>query len=337
MNSSVVVAEFLSLPLTDQADILRTLSPQLGKSPLILEKDLWVCWTLKNVFSMPGAHKTAFKGGTSLSKVFDAIQRFSEDLDLTIDYTAFTSVNLTKLNSKAKKRLSDQLKTSLASYLQETVVPYLQHQLAMFNSSSYHLELNTTGDQIRVFYPSSVDVQPYLSSSVLLEFGARNTTEPNEHFVIRPYLSDAAQLGGLSFPEAQVTVLAPERTFWEKVTLVHVECHRDFRESAERLSRHWYDLFQLADHEIGRRALTRRDLLEAVVNHKKIFFNASYANYDACLQGGLRLVPGDGQREGFARDYQKMQGAGMLYGTVPTFEAILERLTRLEADINAAA
>jgi hypothetical protein len=334
MNSSVTVAEFLSFPLAEQADILRTLAPQLGKSPLILEKDLWVCWTLQHVFTMPGVHPTAFKGGTSLSKVFNAIERFSEDIDLTVDYTAFTSENLATLSSKAKKRLSDQLKTSLASYIREKVAPYLQHQLAAFVSGSYRLEVNEAGDQIRVFYPSSVEAQPYFSSSVLLEFGSRNTTEPNGSFTVSPYLSEAPQLGSLTFPSAEITVLAPERTFWEKVTLVHVECHRDFRESAERLSRHWYDLYRLADHDIGRSALARRDLLEAVVEHKKIFFNASYANYDACLRGGVRLVPEAAQREGLARDYAKMRGAGMLYGTVPGFETMLERLRRLETRVN---
>ncbi len=335
MNSSVAVAEFLSLPLGGQADILRTVSPQLGKSPLILEKDLWVCWTLHHVFAMPGAHKTAFKGGTSLSKVFNAIERFSEDIDLTIDYTAFTSANLATLSSKAKKRLGDNLKTSLASYIQDTVDPYLQHQLAMFATPSYRLEVNNAGDQVRVFYASAVETESYLSSSVLLEFGSRNTTEPNRRFAVTAYLSEAPQLGSLNFPTAEVRVLAPERTFWEKVTLVHVECHREFRESAERLSRHWYDLYQLADHEIGHTALARRDLLEAVVEHKKIFFNASYANYDACLQGGVRLVPDDVQREGLARDYEKMLGAGMLYGNVPSFEAMLERLRRLEGEVNS--
>jgi predicted nucleotidyltransferase component of viral defense system len=284
---------------------------------------------------MPDAHKTAFKGGTSLSKVFNAIQRFSEDIDLTVDYTAFTLADLATLSSKVKKKLSDHLKVSLANYIRETVAPYLQHQLATFTSPTYRLEVNEAGDQIRMFYPSSIEAQPYLSSSVFLEFGSRNTTEPNRRFTVTPYLSEAPQLSSLTFPSAEVTVLAPERTFWEKVTLVHVECHRDFRESAERLSRHWYDLYQLADHDIGRSALARRDLLEAVVKHKKIFFNASYANYDACLQGGVRLVPDEAQREGLARDYAKMQGAGMLYGAVPAFDDILERLTRLEAEVNA--
>jgi predicted nucleotidyltransferase component of viral defense system len=327
----VAVAEFLSLPLSEQADILGTLSPQLGKSVLILEKDLWVCWTLRHVFKMPHA----LKGGTSLSKVFNAIQRFSEDIDITVDYTAFTSENPATLGSKAKQRLSEHLKTSLASYVKETVAPYLHQQLITFDAPKDSLEVNEDGDQVRVFYPSAVETESYIRSSVLLEFGSRNTTLLNGRFTVTPYLSDALQLASLSFPSTQVTVLAPERTFWEKVTLVHVECHRKFRESAERLSRHWYDLYQLADHAIGQRALSRRDLLEAVVDHKKIFFNAGYANYEACLQGGVRLVPEAAQREGLARDYQKMQGAGMLYGTMPTFEAILERLTRLETEVNS--
>ena len=108
----------------------------------------------------------------------------------------------------------------------------------------------------------------------------------------------------LDYPAATVTVLSPVRTFREKATLVHLECHRRrLANHPERLSRHWFDLTRLAAHDIGRAALADRELLEDVVRHKKVFFHAGYANYDQCLAGRLRLVPDDDQLPGLQTDY----------------------------------
>ena len=117
-----------------------------------------------------------------------------------------------------------------------------------------------------------------------------------------------------------MTVLSPVRTFWEKATLVHVECHRRrLANHPERLSRHWFDLTRLAAHDIGRAALADRELLEDVVRHKKVFFHASYANYDQCLAGRLRLVPDDDQLPGLQTDYDAMCAAAIVADDAPGF------------------
>jgi hypothetical protein len=132
-----------------------------------------------------------------------------------------------------------------------------------------------------------------------------------------------------------VSVLSPARTFWEKATLMHVECQRnDFRASAERLSRHWYDLAMLADRDHGQVAIEHRVLLADVVKHKKVFYNASYANYDACLTGQLRLIPEDAVLTALRIDFDRMIGAGMFIGEPPTFDTIVDRLRALETAIN---
>jgi hypothetical protein len=132
-----------------------------------------------------------------------------------------------------------------------------------------------------------------------------------------------------------VSVLSPARTFWEKATLMHVECQRDeFRASAERLSRHWYDLAMLADQAQGQATVADRALLADVVKHKKVFYNASYANYDACLAGQLRLIPEDAALAALRDDFQRMIGAGMFIGEPPAFDAIIDRLRALETAIN---
>jgi hypothetical protein len=130
-------------------------------------------------------------------------------------------------------------------------------------------------------------------------------------------------------------VLSPARTFWEKATLMHVECQRGaFRTRAERLSRHWYDLAMLADQVHGQAAVADRALLGDVVKHKKVFYNASYANYDACLAGQIKLVPEHAALAALRDDFQRMIGAGMFTGEPPAFDAIVDRLRALEDEIN---
>jgi hypothetical protein len=328
---------FLQLPPSEQAEILNGLAPELGRSATVLEKDVWVCWVLQQLFQMPGRLPMAFKGGTSLSKVFEAINRFSEDIDITLDYRGFgADVDPfdPDISRSQIKKLSDTLKGFVRDHAHDVVVPYLTQQLrAEVEHEQVHIEVSDNGEEVRIYYPSAIDQTPgYLRDSVLIEFGGRNITEPNAEHQVRPYIADRLEL---DLPAAAVTVLSPERTFWEKATLIHVACHRpELKAGAERQSRHWCDLALLADHDIGRRALADRALLADVVKHKKAFFNVGHANYDACLAGKLRLVPDDALLDAVAADLRAMIDGGMFYGERPSFERIIERLRALEQDIN---
>lgn len=329
---------FLHLDHREQSQIYRALAPQLARTPIVLEKDVWVCWVLRTLFTMPGKLPMAFKGGTSLSKVFGAIARFSEDVDITLDYRGLDDsldpfaegVSRTRL-----KKFSEDLKSFVRSHTRNVVIPHFQAMLATeFDVSTFSLETSDDGEQIRLRYPSALEASSgYIGSSVLIELGGRNITEPSEEHDVRPDI--ATHLPELDFPLATVSVLSPARTFWEKATLMHVECQRDeFRTGAERLSRHWYDLAQLADQAYGQTALADKALLKDVVKHKKVFYNASYANYDACLSGELRLIPNDFALTALRDDFQRMVSAGMFMGEPPTFDTIISRLRTLETEIN---
>ena len=173
----------------------------------------------------------------------------------------------------------------------------------------------------------------YIRSQVLIELGGRNVIDPNETHTVSPYIAELTE--GLVYPSCDVVVLSPERTFWEKATLIHVECNRGkLRASAERLSRHWYDLVMLAKHSAGQSAIENRELFEEVVRHKKVFFYTSYANYDACLAGRLKLLPETDSLKSLREDYEKMVGAGMMYSTPPSFDEIVELIRNLENRVN---
>lgn len=329
---------FLHLSQGEQSQIYRALGPQLSRTPVVLEKDVWVCWVLQALFTMPGRLPMAFKGGTSLSKVFGAIARFSEDVDITLDYRGLDS-NFDPFAAGVSKnqlrKFSESLKSFVREHAHDVVAPHFQKMLAAeFEAASTRLEISDDGEQLRVHYPTVLDTAgDYVGNSVLIEFGGRNITEPNEEHHVRPDIAE--HVPTLEFPSSRVSVLSPARTFWEKATLMHVECQRDeFRVSAERLSRHWYDLAMLADLGHGKAAMADRSLLADVVKHKKVFYNASYANYDACLVGQLKLIPEDAALAALRDDFQRMIGAGMFVGEPPAFDVIVDRLRALEAAIN---
>ena len=329
---------FLSLNARERADILRTVAARSGRAAIILEKDIWACWALQALFSMPDPHPMAFKGGTSLSKVYHIIDRFSEDVDLTLDYRAFNDGFDPFADGASRNRIrlfGERLKARVASYVHDVVAPVLGAAAERLAADGRHeIHIGDNGETIRFAYPTAVeDPHGYVRSEVLLEFGGRNVIDPNERHVIVPDM--AALASNLDYPAAAVTVLSPARTFWEKATLIHVECHRRrLANHPERLSRHWFDLACLAAHDIGRAALSNRALLEDVVRHKKVFFHAGYANYDQCLDGRLRLVPDDDELPALQSDYDAMRAATIVGDDAPGFDTLIEEIRNLEANAN---
>lgn len=330
---------FLQLPRPERAEILAGLAPRLGRTPVVLEKDVWVCWTLAHLFTMPAGLPMAFKGGTSLSKVFDAIHRFSEDIDITINYRALDedADSFAPSISKSKqKKLSDSLRHRVAEHITCVVMPHLTEALSLTYVEEGASVERVDEETVKISYPSAaIGADPYILDTVKIEFGGRSSTEPQGKHLVSPYL--AASLPELAFPIASPFVLSPARTFWEKATLIHAECGRaSLLASVERKSRHWYDLALLADGPIGREALQRPELLEDVVKHKKVFFGSATAKYDACLEGQLQLIPAATLNDALKKDYEAMKSAGMFYKAPPSFADILERLRALEATVNGS-
>ncbi len=328
---------FFQLSTTEQNEIINSLSPQIGLTPQVIEKDIWVCWVLDKLFSMPNALPMVFKGGTSLSKIFNAIQRFSEDCDITIDYLGFNTnfdPFADNMSKTALKKFTEKLRNQLRDYVYSTILPYFRILLANQFGDFAQIKVSEDGEQVWITYPTTTEnFATYINSHVLLEFGARNSIEPNNKHTIQPIISNF--LRNIEFPHASVNVLSPLRTFWEKATLIHAECHRgEFRESANRLSRHWYDLAVLSQHPIGQSALTNYKLLQDVVKYKKIFYSASHAQYELCLQGEFKFFPDKANIISLHSDYNQMIQAGMFSQQPLSFERVITLLERLQKNIN---
>jgi len=338
-KNALLPESYLTLAAEDQRDILNASAAVFSRRAQVLEKDVWVCWALDILFSIDDLPLMAFRGGTSLSKVYGTIDRFSEDIDVTLDYRNWgDSVDpfAAGVSRSQIKKLSKRLTAHVETFARDAVVPAISKALGDIPGSENTQVHFESPEKVWISYPSVVETDDYLHSRVLIELGGRNVIDPCEDNTLTPDI--ASQTDGVSYPTPTVKVVSPQRTFWEKATLAHVECLRgnlnNLKSEPNRLSRHWYDLMKLADSDIGTMSLADRTLLEEVVAHKKVFFHAGYADYDACLDGRMRLVPDADDIDGLRTDYERMCQAGMIYGTPPAFAELHEVLNLLEANIN---
>jgi hypothetical protein len=216
------------------------------------------------------------------------------------------------------------------------VLPHLAAALEVSRIRDHSLRLDADRDMITLAYRSIVPPRLHaVTRTVVLEFGGRSSISPNSVHTVRPEV--AALVKDLELPEATVHVLAAERTFWEKVTLIHAEIGRSRpAEALAGMSRHWHDVAVLADGEIGRRALSQRDLLEDVVRYKQTFFRFAGADYEDCLSGKLRLLPPAPMEAILGADHADMVARHFFDGQAPDFNLILRRLKRLQDDLNVA-
>lgn len=330
-----MATDFFSLSFDDQRNVILAIANQKGLDASVIEKDIWLCWVLEKLFQLP--LPMSFKGGTSLSKVYNLIYRFSEDIDITIDYHHFfPELTLgSGVSKSALKKLSEKLKENLANAVHQMILPHLQKAVKeSFPDREIEVKASEDGEEIKIYYHSVLIRSEYLRDHILLEFGGRNSIEPHEEHKVKAIGHDLS--AELTFPTAKIAVLSPIRTFWEKATLIHVECNRGrLADSPERLSRHWYDLFMLSRSPFKQVALANLALLMDVLVHKEAFFNASYAHYENCTNGNFRLVPEEKDLVGLLADYKKMISAGMFATTPPSMDEILIELKELEDNINS--
>lgn len=328
---------FLELDRVGRAELFERAAGQLGRAAHLLEKDFWVCWVLEQLFSGPDSDRLAFKGGTSLSKVYRAIARFSEDVDITVDKSTLgypeEPINEPWSKTRRKNELA-KVEVALETWLRDEMVPALSgaHGLAVSVSAT---DLKT----ILVHYPSVLEqVGPYVQPVVRLEFGARNPTEPAGYHRVLPDVDVEGLLPDITFPRPTIRVLAGVRTFWEKVTLLHKLAHMPLQKlqqkAAERMSRHYYDVACLRGHEVGKQALSDgMELLARVVEDKQRFYPVAWARFDIARPGSMKLLPSKELETELARDYEQMRE--MFFVDPPAWSSILEQLGDLEAHLNS--
>lgn len=333
-------AQFLSLSAADRRDALEVAASRSGRRAHLFEKDIWVVQILRALMESPFGNNLTFKGGTSLSKAYHAISRFSEDLDITYDIRAIAADLVEGSGEDAlpatrsqEKRWSRQIRDRLNKWVRDQAVPGID---ASLTDLGVEASLEAKNDKLLVRYEPLVSGYGFMRPVVVVEFGARSTGEPRQKLTIE---CDAAQqISEVSFPSVSPFVMLAERTFWEKATAIHVFC-RQGTTRWERLSRHWYDLVRLDDVGIAERSLIDRTLATRVAQHKAMFHrvrdtSGNWIAYEAAVSGDLQLVPRGAAYDALAEDYGKMVSEGMLLDDDEDFAVIVERCHEIEMKAN---
>ena len=335
---------WFSLGRADQAEALEVAAGRTGRPAHLLEKDIWVVWALSAIYGSQLAEKLTFKGGTSLSKVYKIIDRFSEDIDLTYDIRELVpdllqGGNPIPVSASQEKKITSAVRARLPEWIAGSVKPVLEDALI---SSSAQAEFRVDGkdrEKLIIDYRAVKTGTGYAEASIQLEFGARATGEPNSRHMVH---CDIAQvIEGVKFPVAAPLVMAAERTFWEKATAAHVYSLQG-RLRGERYSRHWYDLAAMAKTGHAAQAAGDHQLATAVAEHKSVFFvekdaHGSKVDYLKAVTGGLQLVPTGTALAALESDYAAMLEDGLLALHQPSFDEVMEKCRTIQDEVNHKA
>lgn len=318
----------------------------LGIQAASIEKDFWVCWTLRELAELPdlGEHLT-FKGGTSLSKAWKLIDRFSEDIDLVVDretlgFGGDASQERAPSNKQRRRRLEGLIE-ACRRWVQERLQPALAKRMSerVSGPDSVKPDPDAEDGQCLLFeYPGAFREAEagYVRPVVKIELGARSDDWPSESRAFMPYLAEA--LPDIA-PDAKVSfrTLAAERTFWEKAALLHEETFRPADKPRNlRMARHYYDLWCLISRGLAEKASSEEELFKRVAEHRQVFFRWSWVDYETLRRGTLRLLPREGQLASWRLDYEAMSGS-MFFGTVPAFDEVLKVVGDFERRFNERA
>jgi len=336
------VNRIAQMPASERAELFAETAERKLLPEAIIEKDFWVCWVLKQLFSIEAfSGRLLFKGGTSLSKIFHAINRFSEDIDLAVDYVAlgFMGERDPRREGISKTRRAGVLAEMMAEcqrYIGGEFLDALKTRCReiLGTNNAWSLDVSEQDPNVvRFRYPASTAKSlAYVVPQVVLELGTHAEFVPHDRFTIRSFAAE-------EFPkvvtdgDVAVVALLAKRTFWEKATILHAEYYRPADKALpSRYSRHYYDVAMLSQGDIRTEAISDKELLTQVVRHKETFYPSAWARYDLARPGSFRVVPAGSRIASLERDYRDM--AVMIFGEPPAFAGIMETLAALEQEIN---
>lgn len=322
--------QFLNIPVNEQKKIYQDISNRVGLPPQAVEKDAWVTLMLRMIFTSQLSDHLIFKGGTSLSKAFGLIQRFSEDIDLGINrkHLGFegdlSKGQIRKLRRACHTFVSSDLSALLKQQLDKYGVDENLYTIIVENTQVSDQDPET----IKIQYNSLFDEVSYLPKRVLIEVSARSLIEPNEEVKINSILD--AEYPDASFSESSFIVNAtnPQKTFLEKLILLHEEFQKPVEKIRHlRMSRHFYDIGEILDSSYGKEALKNKTLFESIVEHRKVLTPMKTTNYENMTLKGLEIMPPEDQLEHYRSDYKEMQSS-MIYGESIDFDKLIERILK---------
>lgn len=328
------IAEWFKQKDETKKNIFDQTSLKVGLPPVAVEKDWWVVNTLKLVFSLSCAEHLVFKGGTSLSKAWNIIERFSEDIDLALskEHLGFTGV-LSK--SKVKRLREASCKFIAEDFFRELKQAFEQSGFQGANLKVIDRNTDDTDPiKIEVAYTSLLDTNPYLQSRVLIEVGSRSLMDPHTARSFNSFVSEQFKDKPFATADITIPVVNPERTLLEKIFLLHEEFQNATDKiKIERMSRHHYDIAKLMKTEFAKIALTDSGLYNTIVEHRKQINFLNYVDYTKHERGKLNIVPPDDIVAAWEKDYNQMK-ENMIYGEAPSFKVLIEEISKINSTIN---
>lgn len=331
---------FTDLPKEEQREVLEIVRPRIGDIPLsVIEKDWWVTMVLRALFSLHYADQISFKGGTSLSKCWNLIKRFSEDIDIAInrEYLGFAG-------QLSKTQISDKLRRASCTFTREKLKADIEKALASLSidPSLFDVTVNITSisttdpEVIEVAYESLFSEESdYLKPVVKIEVSGRSMSEPLESVMTNSWIEQYMPNTPFVQKDLKVSAVSPERTFIEKLCLLHEEFAKNepFLIRSERMSRHLYDVYKISKTEIATRALSEPDLYTSIVQHRNMFIGLKGFDYQTLAPQTLSIVPPKVVLDEWRSDYDTMS-RDMIYEETPSFDSLLNEITELNKSIN---
>ena len=335
----------------ERRDLFLAAANRLGTAEQNAEKDFWVCWTLDALFNdlAVGGPRLLFKGGTSLSKGYGLIERFSEDIDITVFREDIgqpaTVEELENLSGKKRVARLDAIRGACQEYIRGPLREQMEanlrraHDAAKLPANGGRVELDADdpdGQSLLLWYPSvTATGNDYIRRAIKIESGAKSALEPHAMVTVRPLVADDLAARDLSV--SNVTTVNPSRTFWDKVVILHglrrwFERRGELRGGGQRVSRHYYDVSRLLASEPGRNAANDLEMARDCVRHARMFFNRPDFDLASAAPGTFALAPHDKMLDILRHDYDAM--TGMIFGAVPRIDDVLAAISEFELRLN---
>lgn len=307
-----------------------------GMTPSIIEKDFWVCFMLDHLFN-DSKYKGAFvfKGGTSLSKSYHVIERFSEDIDLILDWRKIIPENSNPWDERSKTKqdlYNKNLNKEAANFYVNSLIPTLNDELSLKLGKNEWVRIDENDEMvINFYYPRDFDTD-YIIPIVRLEIGPLAEWTPSHIVNIEPFVVEKFP-NFFKFSSTNILTVDVERTFWEKITILHTIANYPLdKKIPRRYARHLYDVYCMANSDIKDTAFKRKDLLEKDVSFKLKFYYSKRASYENATLSTIQLIPNNAVINDLKQDYQNMKS--MIYGYYPDFDLIIECLSKLQEEIH---
>ncbi|WP_300978321.1 nucleotidyl transferase AbiEii/AbiGii toxin family protein [Flavobacterium sp.] len=327
--------KWFAIPDSTKRNAYIQIAEKTGMAPFAVEKDWWVVQALTVIFEMEIANHLVFKGGTSLSKAWNLIERFSEDIDLAIDRRFFG------FEGALSKRQIEKLRAASNDYMVNVFYPELQKRFQEKGITKINWDIEKTDNaeedpvKIYLYYPEVIESPGYLEPRIQIEISCRSLREPFTTKTFRSLIDEEYPEMEFAQQHIEVQTVNPERTFLEKIFLLHEEFHRPIDKiRVTRLSRHLYDIYHLSNTEYAEKAINDKELYETIVVHRHKFTRVGGVNYNEHNPQAINPIPIPEVIETWKEDYKIMLEQMIYEENKPSFEDIIYKLTELKEKIN---